>query len=127
MDPSRFHFRGFPEFLDASARQAGRPDLAGPASRIEALAALSVLCSQAVEAPAAEAAAILQRGADFRDQIRIAFDAAHAMLLTVAQARGVTLAPVPADSSETVGAGSAKRSRPRRRSPSPDPTTSEDS
>ncbi len=127
MDQSQFHFRGFPEFLEASALQAGRPDLAGPASRIEALAALSVLCSQAVEAPRAEAGAILQRAAEFRDQIRIAFDAADTMLSTIARERGVLLSSAPAVAPDPSPAGPPKRSRPMRRPTSSEPTTGEES
>ncbi|MEW4571246.1 hypothetical protein AB1L88_25520 [Tautonia sp. JC769] len=121
MTQPRFHFRGYPEFLAAAADQAGRPDLAGPAGRVEALAALSVLCSQAVEADPGRAAAILRQAAEFRHQLKISFDAADAMLRAVAAACGADelLAPPTGDPRGSSG----KRSR--RRKPTPDPTSPE--
>jgi hypothetical protein len=86
MSPHRYHFRGFPEFVEAAADRAGRPDLAGPARRVEALAALANLCSQAIEADPDRAACILVRAAEFREQLRIAFEAAEEMLSAVAGA-----------------------------------------
>jgi hypothetical protein len=121
MTPPRFHFRGYPEFLAAAAEQAGRPDLAGPAGRVEALAALSVLCSQAVEADRDRATAILRQAAEFRHQLKISFDAADAMLRAVAAACGADhiLASPHEDSRNSSG------KRTRRRKPSPDLTPPE--
>ncbi|WP_152053633.1 hypothetical protein [Tautonia marina] len=121
MTPPRFHFRGYPEFLAAAAEHAGRPDLAGPAGRVEALAALAVLCSQAVEADRDRATAILQQAAEFRHQLKISFDAADAMLRAVATACGAdSIIATPQDPSRQ---SSGKRSR--RRKPSPDSTPHE--
>src|SRR5690606_21953216 len=88
MNPSEFHFRGAPEYVDAAAERAGRPDLAGHARRIAPLAALATLCAQAVESEGARAVTILRQAAEFRDQLRIASEAADAMLSAVAGACG---------------------------------------
>ncbi|QDV38276.1 hypothetical protein [Tautonia plasticadhaerens] len=87
MSPDRYHFRGFPEYVDAAAGRVGRPDLAGPARRVEALAALSNLCSQAIEADPERVASILDRAAEIRDHLRIASEAADGMLSDVFGAR----------------------------------------
>ncbi|WP_169973648.1 hypothetical protein [Tautonia rosea] len=121
MTPFQFHFRGYPEFLAAAAKHAGRPDLAGPAGRVEALAALSVLCSQAVEADRDRAKAILQQAAEFRHQLKISFEAADAMLRAVATACGAEC--VLGAATDSTKNSSGKRSR--RRKPSPDLTPHE--
>ncbi|RUL89604.1 hypothetical protein [Tautonia sociabilis] len=117
MSRLEFHFRGVPEFVDAESEKAGRPELAGAARRVPALGALATLCAQAVEAAAdgRPASDILRQAADFRDQLRIAADAADAMLSAVS--RGCD-----ADWSLEHGprpAGASSRGTPRRRRPEP--------
>jgi hypothetical protein len=112
MSPHRYHFRGFPEFVEAAAGKAGRPDLAGPATRVEALAALANLCSQAIEAEPDRAACILVRAAEFREQLRIAFEAAEAMLSAVAGA---------CETEDPAGPPTQARSRRRSKAPAPSP------
>lgn len=114
MSPARYHFRGFPEFVEAAAERAGRPDLAGPARRVEVLAALSNLCSQAIEAGPDRVASILERAAEIRDHLRIAFEAADAMLSDVF---GACDAGTPA--------GPTRQARPGRRQKPPAPGPSE--
>ena len=112
MQPSSFHFRGYPEFVEAAAQRVGRPDLVGAASRAEALSALSVLCSQAVETGGSKAEAILKQAVEFCDQLRITSEAAESMLLTVASACGVEHGFTPGQSS----IDHAENKRPHRRS-----------
>ena len=83
----RHHFPGFPAFLDAAAEQIGRPEAAGPARRIEALAALANLCAQAAEADEAHVEGILVKAAEFRDHLHAAHRAAELMLADVQAGR----------------------------------------
>lgn len=108
-----YHFRGIPEFIEAAASRSGRPDLAGTARRIEALTTLASLCSQAVDAQhdSNRVTAILQQAAEFRQQLKIAFDAADAMLTAVSRA----CENEPCPSLSTVGVNAGKRDRSRRR------------
>ena len=86
----RHHFPGYPAFLDAAAEQVGRPEAAGPARRIGALAALANLCAQAAEADEAHVEGILARAAEFRDQLHVAHRAAELILADVRAGRGAS-------------------------------------
>lgn len=86
-------FAGFPEFLELAAERIGRPDLAGPAARISALAAMSNLCGQAVQSDGEHRRSIVAKAMEFRDQLRAASLAADLMIEALA---GKQLARDPA-------------------------------
>ena len=115
----RYIFRGYPEFLDRAAGEAGSTRLGRPP---EALLALGHLCGQATTAEPADAAAILGRAAEFRDRLRIAARAGELMLAEVARGLGVDgydIAPATGPSSEAPAPVSARPSRPGTGRPGP--------
>jgi len=85
---NRCSFRGYPSYLQTAAQAIGRPEAALPARRIEAVTQLSSLCAQAACAPDDEAQAILRRADAYRDQLRVALQAAEAMLADLRSTRG---------------------------------------
>jgi hypothetical protein len=82
-------FPGYTSFLEAAARQIGRPDAEGPARRITTLSALANLCAQASVAEAAHAPAIMAKAEEFRDQLHAALAAADLMLDEVTRSLGL--------------------------------------
>lgn len=84
---ARHHFPGFPAFLDAAAEQIGRPEAARPARQVGGLSALANLCAQAAVADASHVDGILEKAAEFRDQLHAAYLAADLMLADVRAGR----------------------------------------
>ena len=114
MSQTSFQFRGFPEFLEAAASRMGRPELAGAAGRIGAIATMATLCAQAIEVGDDRSALILTEAARLRDQLRIASRAADAMLRAVDRACGAT-AEDRTDESEDAPAAQGTTSGPQPR------------
>jgi hypothetical protein len=83
-------FPGFTSFLEAAARQIGRPEAAGPARRITTLSALANLCAQASVAEPAHAPAIMAKAEEFREQLHAALAAADLMLDEVKRLLGLS-------------------------------------
>jgi hypothetical protein len=86
---SRYVFPGFTGFLEEAARRIGRPEVAAPARRDSTLSALANLCAQAAPAGPEHARAILDKAAEFRDQLYAASQAADLMIDEVHQALGL--------------------------------------
>ncbi len=114
MPSSSFVFTGHPAYLEAAARQLGQPDQARAAGRLVALSSLANLCAQASRARPTDAAAILAKASEFRDQIAIALKAANAMLADVEFATLLALEPpttagevAPDDEADETEAGPA--------------------
>ncbi len=80
---SSFIFPGYPAYLELAAAELGLPGLASPAGRIVPLTALSNLCAQASLVSEPEASVILDKAAEFRDQLAVALRAAELMLVDV--------------------------------------------
>ncbi len=87
---SRYHFPGFPAYLDAAAAEIERPEAAGPARRDPILAAMSNLCAQAAEADPRHVAGILAKAQEMSDQLRVAHRASELMLADLRAGRAVS-------------------------------------
>jgi hypothetical protein len=86
---ANYSFPGYTSFLEAAARQIGRPEAEGPARRITTLSALANLCAQASVAEPAHAPAIMAKAEEFRDQLHAALTAADLMLDELKRALGL--------------------------------------
>lgn len=83
----RYHFPGYPAFLDAAAAGIGRPEAAGPARRNATLAAVATLCAQAAEAEGRHVAGILAKAEEMAEQLRVAHLASELMIADVRAGR----------------------------------------
>ena len=83
----RYHFPGYPAFLDAAAAEVGQPEAAVPARRNETLAALAGLCAQASEAEDRHVAGILAKAQEMVNQLRVAHRASELILAAVRAGR----------------------------------------
>lgn len=92
---TRYHFSGFPAFLDAAAAEIGRPEAAGPARRNATLAAVSTLCAQAAEAERHHVAGILAKAQEIGDQLEVAHRASQLMLSALRAGCGSSDVPFP--------------------------------
>lgn len=115
---STYRFPGFTTFLDSAAREIGRPEASAPARRITTLSSLANLCSQVEDADPVAARTILERAAEYRDQLLAAYIAAERMLDEVSTAAGVETRP--ALDAEAPGARGRSVVGPRRK-PRPRP------
>lgn len=95
---SVYAFPGFTKFLEAAAKRIGHPEAEAPARRIATLSALANLCAQAGASGPQDARAILVKGAEFRDQLHAAYEAAELMLSDVHRALGLDGQPHEAHS-----------------------------
>ena len=80
-------FPGYTAYLRQAATEIGHPDAEAPARRIGPLSALSNLCAQATLADPENVDGILEKAAEFRDQLHAAFRAAELMLEAVSARR----------------------------------------
>ena len=115
-------FAGYPPYLESAARRIGHPEAALLARHIPALTALAQLCAQATIAPLDHVPDILGKAEEFLHQLRVASEAAEAILADVRRRRGldVTTPPEPtAPGPEVAPARVPQQHDPRSRSPRP--------
>ena len=75
-----FHFPGYPAYVEAAARAAGRPIRMDGFAKVGPLLGLSNLCGQAIGLHPSAMIEVLARAREFRDQLEVALSAADAML-----------------------------------------------
>jgi hypothetical protein len=109
----RYRFPGYFSYLHDAAVRLGHPEAEAPARRIAALAALANLCAQAGAAEPDQAPAILAKAAEFRDQLRIAAEAAERILVDTRD--GLELSQEPELPRRPARSGATGYSTPRAR------------
>lgn len=92
----RYRFPGFHAFLHEAAARIGRPEAEVPARAVTTLSALANLCAQAGAAEPEHVPEILGKAAEFRDQLRAAYEAAELVLDDARRSLGVPNDPAVA-------------------------------
>lgn len=84
---ARYHFPGFPAFLEIAAAEIGHPELSVTARRDSTLAAVATLCAQAADADPRHVAGILAEAESLSLRLLAAFRASEMMLADVRDGR----------------------------------------